>query len=137
MLMPPPQPPRKPSKAGTVVLAIALVVVALVAGAFAYAYTQKSEESEGNAAELERLIDVHDDLKTENGELVSDLAALQLTADDFEACQTAFDAYNSYEFEGELNTDAESFEELFTDEYVEYQEQSAELYQEVIVRCSP
>ncbi|MEU5870069.1 hypothetical protein AB0A73_00740 [Glycomyces sp. NPDC047369] len=136
MLVPPPLP-RKPSKAGTVVLAIALAVVAAVAGAFAYVYTQASEEAEANAAELERLVDVHEELKTENNELVSDLAGLQLTADDFEACQTAFDAYNSFEFEGEINADAESFEELFTDEYIEYQNQSAELYQDVIVKCSP
>lgn len=137
MLVPPPPLPRKPSKAGTVVLVIALVVVALVAGAFAYVYTQASGESDARAAEIEELTAAQDELEAENGELVNDLAGLQLTADDFEACQTAFDAYNSFEFEGEIDPNAENFEDLFTDEYIEYQNQAAELYQDVIVKCSP
>ncbi|GAA2284476.1 hypothetical protein GCM10009853_043930 [Glycomyces scopariae] len=135
--IPGPPAPRKPSKAGTVVLAIALVVVGLVAGTFAYLYTQAADESEARAAEIEDLRASEEALTTENGELVNDLAGLQLDADDFAACQTAFDAYNSLEYEGDINADAESFEELFTDEYIAYQNELGELYQEVVIRCSP
>lgn len=129
--------PRKPSKAGVITLAIALVVVALVAGTFAYLYTQAADEADANAAEIEELLAAEEDLKAENSELVNDLAGLQLTADDYEACQTAFDAYNNLEFEGDINPDAENLEDLFTDEYIDYQNELAELYQEVIVKCSP
>ncbi|SDD20540.1 hypothetical protein [Glycomyces harbinensis] len=135
--IPAPPGPRRPSKAGVITLAIALTVVALVAGTFAYLYTQAADDAEAKAAEIEDLLAAEEDLKAENSALVSDLAGLQLTADDYEACQTAFDAYNSLEYEGEINPDAENLEELFTDEYIEYQGELAGLYQEVIVACSP
>ena len=132
-----PPAPRKPSKAGTITLAVALTVVALVAGTFAYLYTQAADEAEARAAEIEGLLAAQEDLEAENGELVNDLAGLQLTADDYEACRTAFDAYNSLEFEGDIDPNAENLEEIFTDEYIDYQNELTELYQEVIVRCSP
>ncbi|MCD0445311.1 hypothetical protein LO763_16990 [Glycomyces sp. A-F 0318] len=135
--LPAPPLPRRPSKAGVVTLAIALAVVALVAGTFAYLYTQAAGEADARAAEIEELLAAEEELEAENSELVSDLAGLQLTADDYEACQTAFEAYDSLEFEGDIDPNAENLEEIFTDEYIDYQNELTELYQEVVVRCSP
>lgn len=131
----PPQRPRSGRGAATG-LAVLASILGIAAVIMTVLFVQKAGESSDHSDRITELEAAEAELEDRNQGLSDSLADLQEVSDQYDACAEAFQEYSDHEYDGDIDPNAENFEDLFTEEYIEWSIDHEELFREAERECT-
>jgi chromosome segregation ATPase len=136
--MPLPPAPRKPRNNAAITFAVIAIVLFVTAATFGILYSEKANDFNDQADQLQSVEAERDALDDAKAELENEIVALQLERDNLQAdsdarqvCSDALDTLIADEYPGTID----DLEDLASSEYLEWAQAHDELYREVERQC--